>query len=205
MQHPNNKIQVERLLFFSDAVIAIAITLLIIEIKAPHLGGHGESGENLLSLIPKFIAFLISFFVIAIYWKAHHHLLGFITTYSDKLIWINTFFLLTIVIMPFSSALYSENFGLNTAYAVYCANIILTGILYCWLVRCVSAATPAISTVAGNSAFKIYYTLRGLIPPLVFLLSLLLSYWSPSLSRICFVLIFPLIELARRKYGKFAG
>ncbi|HTL09803.1 MAG TPA: TMEM175 family protein [Chitinophagaceae bacterium] len=205
MQHPNNKMQVERLLFFSDAVIAIAITLLIIEIKPPHLGGHAEPEENIRSLIPKFIAFLISFFVIAIYWKAHHHLFGFITTYSDKLIWINTFFLLSIVVMPFSSALYSENFGIDAAYAVYCINIILTGVLNCWLVRCISAAKPAIATVAGNKQFRTYYMLRGLIPPLVFLISLLVSYWSPTLSRICFMLIFPFIALAKRRYGKFEG
>ena len=111
METINTKLQIERILFFSDAVIAIAMTLLIIEIKAPHI--HGNSGaelsESLNELIPKFIAFFISFFVIAIYWKAHHQLFGHVTKYTDKLIWINILFLLSIVLMPFSSAFYSSN------------------------------------------------------------------------------------------------
>ncbi len=204
MEKANSKLQIERLLFFSDAVIAIAMTLLIIEIKAPHIPDHStvEVQKSLLDLIPKFVSFFISFFVIAIYWKAHHHLFGFVTRYTDKLIWINILFLLTIIIMPFSSAFYSENFSLNIPYAFYCFNIFSTGLLNCWLIRYISSKNENISTVSGNSDWRKYHTLRSLVAPMVFFLSILLSFYSTSISRLSFIIIFPLIFSLNRHYKK---
>lgn len=204
MEENTNKLQIERLLFFSDAVIAIAMTLLIIEIKAPHLidNSNDEIRRNLNELIPKFVAFFISFFVIAIYWKAHHHLFGYLHKYTDKLIWINLVFLLSIVLMPFSSAFYSENFHSNIPYAVYCLNIAITGALNCWLVRYISSRKENLSTKSGKKAWRQYYTLRSLVAPMIFLVSMLLSFYSTNLSRLCFILIFPLIYLLKYRYRK---
>ena len=202
MQKTDNKLQLERILFFSDAVIAIAMTLLIIEIKAPHIIGlpNEQFNETINELVSKFVSFIISFFVIAIYWKAHHHLFGFAKNYTDTLIWINILFLLTIVIMPFSSAFYSENFGSNIAYSVYCINIIFTGLLNCWLVKYISSGHQVLATVSGNRAWIKYYTLRSLVAPMVFFVSMLLSFYSTFLSRLCFLAIFPLIFFLNRKY-----
>jgi uncharacterized membrane protein len=204
MVEKDNKLQIERILFFSDAVMAIAMTLLIIEIKAPHVinDSNSEVWNSLIELIPKFISFFVSFFVIAVYWKAHHHLFGFVKKYTDKLIWINILFLLSIVLMPFSSAFYSENIHLNIPYAVYCVNIIITGLLNCWLIRYISSEKEQLSGVAGNAMFRRYYTLRSLVAPMVFFLSMLLSFYSTSLSRLSFIIIFPLIYLINHKYKK---
>ncbi|MFM9989640.1 TMEM175 family protein [Flavobacterium sp.] len=202
MEENNNKLQIERLLFFSDAVIAIAMTLLIIEIKAPHIENNSNSEviKNINELIPKFVSFFISFFVIAIYWKAHHHLFGYVKKYTDKLIWLNILFLLSIVLMPFSSAFYSENFHLNIPYAIYCMNIFVTGLLNCWIIRYISSEKAKIATVSGNNLWRKYYTLRSLVAPLIFFLSMLLSFYSTNLSRVCFILIFPVIYLLEHKY-----
>lgn len=202
MEENNNKLQIERLLFFSDAVIAIAMTLLIIEIKAPHIENNSNSEviKNINELIPKFVSFFISFFVIAIYWKAHHHLFGYVKKYTDKLIWLNILFLLSIVLMPFSSAFYSENFHLNIPYAIYCMNIFVTGLLNCWIIRYISSEKAKIATVSGNNLWRKYYTLRSLVAPLIFFLSMLLSFHSTNLSRVCFILIFPVIYLLEHKY-----
>ena len=205
MNAVNTKTQIDRLLFFSDAVIAIAITLLIIEIKAPVIGElstHEEKVHVLNELLPKFISFLIGFFVIAIYWKSHHYLFGFITGYTDKLIWINTLFLLSIVLMPFSSAFYSENFSYNIAYAVYCLNIIMTGLLNCWLVMYLSNSKSSISTVAGNTSWRRHHISRSLVAPATFLLSLLISFYSVGMSRLAFLVIFPVIFILNRRYKK---
>jgi len=204
MVEKDNKLQIERILFFSDAVMAIAMTLLIIEIKAPHIinDSNSEIWNNLVELIPKFISFFVSFFVIAIYWKAHHHLFGFVKAYTDKLIWVNTLFLLSIVLMPFSSAFYSENFQLNIPYAVYCVNIIITGLLNCWFVRYISSDKNKLSGVAGNVLFRKNYTLRSLVAPSVFFLSMLLAFYSTSLSRLSFIIIFPVIYTINHKYKK---
>jgi len=204
MKLNDSKLQIERLLFFSDAVIAIAMTLLIIEIKAPHIinDSNAELVKNINELIPKFVSFLVSFFVIAIYWKVHHYLFGFIVKYTDKLIWLNILFLLSIVLMPFSSAFYSENFNMNIPYSFYCTNIIFTGLINCWIVRYISSKKEDISTLTGNTLWRKYHTLRSLVAPLIFFISMLLSFYSKSLSRLCFIIIFPLIFLLNYSYKK---
>ena len=136
MSHVEDKIkkefQIERMILFTDAVFAIAITLLVIEIKAPHIREGmttGEIARQLLSLIPQFIGFIISFFVIAIYWRSHHRLFGATKDYDDKLIWLNFLFLFTIILMPFSSAYYSEQTEYALPFYFYCINIAATGLV----------------------------------------------------------------------------
>jgi uncharacterized membrane protein len=91
--------QLERLILFSDAVFAIAITLLVIEIKIPdkeYLKEHGGLSDKTLlhaldELVPKFIGYLISFCLIGLYWSIHHRMFGFVTNYDRKLLFL-TFF-----------------------------------------------------------------------------------------------------------------
>src|SRR6185436_5665320 len=90
--------QLERLILFSDAVFAIAITLLVIEIKIPEIPRPIVTdhllGERLLELIPKFVGFLISFLLIGQYWTVHHRMFGYVINFNQRLIWLNIFFLL---------------------------------------------------------------------------------------------------------------
>lgn len=91
-QH-QEKFQLERVVFFNDAVFAIAITLLIIDIKIPELPHLEITDKQLLyklsGLIPKFIGFIISFFVIGLYWLAHHRMFKYVTSVNQKLLWAN--------------------------------------------------------------------------------------------------------------------
>src|SRR5712675_1560100 len=104
--------QLERMILFSDAVFAIAITLLVIEIKVPLIDRHVATDALLLNaldeLIPKFIGFFISFFIIGLYWTIHHRMFGYVINYTRRLLWLNLIFLLAVVLMPFSTAFYSE-------------------------------------------------------------------------------------------------
>lgn len=113
--HTHNELrkefQLERLILFSDAVFAIAITLLVIEIKIPEV--HDDVTDKALlhslgHLAPKFLGFLISFMLIGLYWTIHHRLFGFVINYDRKLILLNLAFLFFIVLMPFSTGFYGE-------------------------------------------------------------------------------------------------
>ena len=124
--------QLERMILFSDAVFAIAITLLVIEIKIPELEESETLTEHLLfqklaHLTTKFMGFIISFLIIGQYWIVHHRMFGFVTNFSDKLIWLNLLFLLATVLMPFSTGFYSEYAGKKVISPVifYTANICL--------------------------------------------------------------------------------
>src|SRR6185369_250719 len=90
----------ERLIFFSDAVFAIAITLLIIEVHPPQLGMHASDRQHLIALInltPSFVAFFISFFVIGAFWAGHHRAFSLARHWSPGLIMPNIFMLAAIV------------------------------------------------------------------------------------------------------------
>jgi uncharacterized membrane protein len=112
----------ERLLFFSDAVFAIAITLLVIEIKLPplpHTPGEAELGRALVSLAPLFTGFVISFLLIAQTWVEHHKMGRQLRAYDVGLLWRNAFLLLFVAFLPFATAVMSEHPRLRVAVSLY--------------------------------------------------------------------------------------
>ena len=112
----------ERMLFFSDAVFAIAITLLAIEIKIPSIQLHGsesELGLALLRSLPKITGFLVSFMLIGQTWIEHHRLCGYMVKHDSGLLWKNLMILLFVAFMPFTTALLSEYFWSRVAICLY--------------------------------------------------------------------------------------
>ena len=112
-KHPKQDFQVERMAFFSDAVFAIAITLLVIEFKVPHITGdttYDDVLKQLLDLKYLFIATLLSFYLITHYWSIHHQLFKYIHNYDNKLITVNMLMLLPIIFTPFTTAFFAESF-----------------------------------------------------------------------------------------------
>src|SRR6476660_7011566 len=95
--HPDHSVHIksvelERIIFFSDAVFAIAITLLVLELRMPErLAGDADHqlAVGLLNLIPKFMSYAISFWLIGLYWWVHHRLFRHIRRWDDGLIWLN--------------------------------------------------------------------------------------------------------------------
>jgi len=135
--------QLERLTFFSDAVFAIAITLLIIEFKVPHITNDStfESvWKQLLDLRFNLFALLISFSLIAIYWIRHHLLFKYIHNYNKQIIIANMFVLLPIIFFPFTTAFFAESIESKTvlilALRFFLLNHILAGMamyIFYWL------------------------------------------------------------------------
>lgn len=105
--------QIERIVFFSDAVFAIAITLLVIEIHAPVFGPEitaRAAFDEFIHLIPEIMAVLISFTLISLNWRRHHQLFGILTNYNGRLITLNFLSLVAIIFLPFSTAFLSKNY-----------------------------------------------------------------------------------------------
>jgi len=203
--HDRTEFQLERMILFSDAVFAIAITLLIIEIKVPelHERTNHEATVALFRLIPKFVGFFIGFFVIATYWVAHHRIFRFVRTYNDGLIWLNIFFLLSIVLMPFTSAYYGEYPQLSMPFILYCASVMITGLLQMRMQHTLANPKrgythPAVQTHPDLDLG------RPLIPTSVFALGIVLTVLFPHfwVGRMVFILIFPLMMLYGRRYRR---
>lgn len=187
--------QVDRIILFSDAVFAIAITLLIIEIKAPevHSANTGEQIRQLVGLIQKFVGFIISFFVIAVYWRSHHRIFGFVNNYSDKLIWLNILFLFTIVLMPFSSAYLSDNPLAVVPFVFYNINVALTGIANYRLLRHVFDPKNKLITHLPDALFIHLFKSRALAIPAFFIVCMLLPLIGVPPHPAMYALVWPML------------
>lgn len=147
----------ERLIFFSDAVIAIAITLLIIEIHAPHLPKSSPSTDYLISLVnllPKFFSFFVSFFVIGAFWSGHHRAFALAGHYSERIVGPNLMLLCSIAFLPFSTAFMGDNIGETVPTAFYNLSLIVTGLLNIRLVYLVTSS-PVVSAQASAETIAI--------------------------------------------------
>lgn len=203
-QH-KKEFQLDRLILFSDAVFAIAITLLVIDLKIPELAGPVTEIQVLnafLLLLPKLIGFLLSFLLIGLYWTIHHRLFGFVIGYTQKLLWINLLFLLGIVLLPFSTAFYSEyTFDfLKTPIITYSLNFCYIGIMSFFLWKYVS--NPK-NNLSENLTIPVanYYTFRAIAIPIIFAIIIIVSFFNPR-SAIYIPPLTPVIMWAIGKYFK---
>jgi uncharacterized membrane protein len=177
----------ERLILFSDAIFAIAITLLIIEIKIPDLPEESLTDKNLLNalghLIPKFVGFLISFLLIGQYWMVHHRMFGFVIDFNERLIWLNILFLLGIVLMPFSTGFYSEyaTKEMITPAIFYTGNIVMIGLLNFAMWKYIGNPRRKLSQNLTPILVK-YFLARALTVPIIFILFSIVYCFKPSIA-----------------------
>jgi TMEM175 potassium channel family protein len=126
-----NRLGLERIVFFSDAVMAIAITLLVIDLKLPAIPA-AQAVEQLPVLLkelaPHIVSFLISFAVVGVYWSTHHMLFTHIKRYNRQLIALNLFFLLFIALMPFFTSLQGQYSQVPMAVIAYALEVAATGL-----------------------------------------------------------------------------
>lgn len=159
--------QLERLTFFSDAVFAIAMTLLVVEVRLPHLAAVTDQalGQALLDIIPNYVGFVISFLVLARFWAGHHTVMGLLRTTSPALLWTNLLMLLAVAFMPFPTAVVSEYVQLRVAICFYAGWLLLLGLLNRRLVRL--ASDPALlADDVDPAAFKPHLA-RSRIPLII--------------------------------------
>ena len=205
-EHKKN-FQLERLILFSDAVFAIAITLLVIELKIPKMEEitNHALGNALLHTIPHFFSFLMSFMIIGIYWTAHHRMFYYVIDYDGKLLWLNLLFLFFIALMPFSSNIYGVYSGLNNAFFLYVSNISMLALFNYILYGYISKPGRKLSHGLENPRLVKYYQARSWIVPLCFGIGVVMalfttSPWGIAFSRMSPLLIFPGMRIIRYKF-----
>jgi uncharacterized membrane protein len=186
MQLSRNRIEA-----LTDGVFAVAMTLLVLDIKVPELQpplAMAELPLKLLVLWPKFLSYIISFVILGVYWVGHHIQLSFIRRADRPLLWINILFLLWVALVPFSTALLSEYSKTRVAIAIYGANLIAIGLtlaLHWWYATAESRhVDPDIHPHLVRGAMK-----RTLLAPLVYLIAIALSFVRAELSLILYALV----------------
>ncbi|XZF15567.1 TMEM175 family protein [Chitinophagaceae bacterium MMS25-I14] len=123
--------KVARIEALSDGVFAIALTLLVLEIKVPegHVNSEQELWHMLAKLAPKFLSYFLSFMTMGIFWTGHALQLSYMERYNRDLNWNSLFFLLLVSLLPFTTAFLGEHIEFKTAIALYWLNILLLGII----------------------------------------------------------------------------
>jgi uncharacterized membrane protein len=134
----------DRLLAFSDGVIAIIITIMVLELKAP----HGVAWADLVKLAPEFFSYVLSFAFVAIYWNNHHHLLYTLTHVNGMILWANTHLLFWLSLITFATAWCGENDFAPVPTAVYGIALLMPGCAYYLLQKAIIRLEGADSTLA---------------------------------------------------------
>jgi uncharacterized membrane protein len=181
-----------RILTFSDGVFAIAILLLLIDIKLPAGTSITDLGALLRSLWPNYLAFFISFVVIGLYWTAHVRLFREIVRYDRVLIWLNLLYLLFIVIIPFSTSVLSTHYE-ELSVIIYAATITCAGFsnTIVWIYS--GKGHRLVSNRFGNTYIK-KSILLSLIAPTGFVVSIGLAFLNLSVVQF-FWIAMPVIQI----------
>jgi uncharacterized membrane protein len=163
-----------RLEAFSDGVLAIVITIMVLELRPP----EGTSFEDLFALWPQILAYAMSFAYIAIYWVNHHHLFQAVKTITGRVLWTNNLLLFSLSLVPFATAWMGEHeFGANTV-AIYNVVLLMPAIAFTLVVRALMASPGQSATLAetvGSSA-------KGLFSLLAYMTALAVSFVVPLLA-----------------------
>jgi uncharacterized membrane protein len=182
-------IGLDRLVFFSDAVIAIAITLLAIDLRLPDM--QGGTVEQLSQFLTDFelplISFIISFFVIGMFWMAHHRIFLYIRHYDRTLLWINLIFLFLVVSMPFPTSVLA-NFGETTLGVIlYASVVVVIALVRTWLWRYATHNHRLVDENLSDALIR-NLTISSLMTAGVFLLSIVIALFNPYLAEISWVI-----------------
>lgn len=189
--------QLERLIMFNDGIFAIAITLLVYEIKVPVLTTFTDQAllKNLAEAPFKFFGFLMSFVIIGHFWSVHHRIFGYIKKATPYLFWVNLAFLFGIAVLPFSSVLFGEYNAyteMHVPYLIYAINMSIVGVmnLFLWLFVC-DPKKDLLTHKILKARIRLG-VVRSLVIPCVFMLSLFISLYSSILAR-CTLILIPII------------
>ncbi len=191
-----------RTISFSDAVIAIAITLLALDLKVPQVPESSAAAElpsALLELWPNLFSFVLSFWIIGSYWLAHRRIAELVGVYDRRMQLINLLFLMWIVLMPFSTALVGEYEHQQLPVVIYAVHNILTSLTLTWLWRHTVSDSSLVEANLDPRLVR-HSIFRALIVQSVFLLSIGISFVSVDVARLSWLLIWPLTGPVLQRY-----
>jgi uncharacterized membrane protein len=190
-ENTENGRDLDRIVFFSDAVFAIAITLLVLDIHVPEIPDRLVDEQlpgRLLALWPKYLSYVLSFVVILMYWMAHHITFRAIRRYDRTLIWLNSLFLMCIAFLPFPTSLLGEYGDNQLAVAIYAASVAVARLLLTAVWWYASSGHRLIDESFPESTIRIYLV-RGLAVALAFVISIGISFFSVSAAMYFWILL----------------
>ena len=171
----------DRLAAFSDGVIAIIITIMVLELKVP----HGADWAALRGVAPNFVAYVLSFVYLAIYWNNHHHLLHTVTRVDGLILWSNSHLLFWLSLIPAATGWMGENFLAPLPTAVYGVSLLMPAIAYYLLQKAIVHQQGKQSVLASALGRDV----KGKISPLLYAAAVALAFVDAWLSIAIYALV----------------
>ncbi len=169
---------------FTDGVIAVIITIMVLELKLP----HAATWRALLADLPVFLSYVLSFAYVGLYWNNHHHLLQAVEHVNGRVLWANLFFLFWLSLFPFTTSWLNESHPMPAPVptAVYGIVLLLTALAWIPLLR-------TLITANGGSTSGLARALRGdwktVVSPIGYLVGIVLAFFAPILSCVIYALV----------------
>ncbi len=170
-----------RLEAFSDGVLAIVITIMVLEMKVP----HGDSLATLAPVLPVFMSYVLSFVYIGIYWNNHHHMLHTTSHVTGGILWANLHLLFWLSLFPFVTGWMGENHFAAMPSALYGGVLLLAAVAYYILqttiIRSQGPRSPLKAAIGGDW--------KGKLSPVLYVLGMLVSFAWPRAAQALYVLV----------------
>ena len=170
-----------RLEAFSDGVLAIIITIMVLELRVP----HGDTLEAIRPLAPVFLAYVLSFLYVGIYWNNHHHMLQTATRVTGPILWANLHLLFWLSLFPFATAWAGENHFAPLPTAVYGMVLFLAAVAYFTLQRAIIASQGP----GGPLARAVGRDWKGKLSPIIYLVAISTAFNTPWVAQLLYVAV----------------
>ena len=200
--------ELDRIVFFSDAVFAIAITLLVLSIEVPQIPENlvaEELPDQLFELGRNMLSYVLSFLVIFSFWTVHHSMFSSIRGYDRGLLWLNGLFLMAVAFLPFPSALLGEYGDQQLVVAIYAGSMAVTRLLLSAVWWYASIGRRLIASDLDPGLIRAHHV-RGVVIPLIFLISIGISFFSVRAAIYSWILLaFSNFVGLRMLYRRYQG
>lgn len=187
----------ERLSAFSDGVIAVIITIMVLDLKAP----HGADWSALGALAPVFLGYALSFVYVAIYWNNHHHLFALVDEVDGAVLWANQHVLFWISLIPFATSWLGEHPGASAPAALYGVSLLMPALAWMLLQRSIVRVQGGGSRVAS----ALGQDWKGIVSPLLYLVGIALAFVWPLLSYLPYVVVAAMWLVPDRRFAREAA
>ncbi len=161
-----------RLEAFSDGVLAIVITIMVLELKVP----HGDTPGALLPLVPVYLSYVLSFVYIGIYWNNHHHMMRTVTSVNGAILWANLHLLFWLSLLPFTTGWMGENHFARVPTALYGVNLLVCAVAYFILQGCL----VRLQGRDGLLAEALGRDVKGKVSPVLYVIGIAAAWFAAS-------------------------
>jgi uncharacterized membrane protein len=188
MEYPISKNRLEALV---DGIFAIAMTLLVLGISSPKPDisqAQAVLPGQIFDLIPEFFLFIIAFLILAGFWLDHHRQFHFVRAVDSRLLWINIFLLISLVLIPFSTDVSGDYPEVQVAVLLFHINILIVGLIFAYHLHYISQSKHLLDLLADRKSLRVLFHQSLLIPGIAFIAAII-SFFNPSVSLLVYLVV----------------